>query len=267
MMLRLTLALSVVAAVAAPLAAADQISEARRLYNAGQYDAAEKTVRDALSAPATADAARLVLGRIQLERFRQSADPADLDAARDSLRSLDPRSLEASDRVELTIGLGEALYFDDLFGSAAELFESVLDWSVHLGATPHARVLDWWATALDRQAQLRPADERPAIYKKVLERMRAELNDDPALAPASYWLVAAARGSGDLERAWQSAIAGWLRAPLGDDRGAALRADLDRLVTQAIIPERASRLGMRDSKEAQAGMQREWGAIKDRWSK
>ena len=41
---------------------------------------------------------------------------------------------------------------------------------------------------------------------------------------------------------WYAAAAGWVGALLARDRGAALRADLDRLVTQAIIPERASRL-------------------------
>ena len=90
---------------------------------------------------------------------------------------------------------------------------------------------------------------------------------DAGSTPASYWLAAAARGAGDLDRAWQAAIAGWVRASLAQDRGAALRADLDRLVTQAIVPERAARLKTADVRQAVAGMQNEWTAFKAGWSK
>ena len=110
-----------------------------------------------------------------------------------------------------------------------------------LGTPAHERVLDWWATAVDRQAQARQPDERPAIYARVLERMNEEIAEYPGSTAAGYWLAAAARASGDTERAWHAAHAGWLRASLADDRGVALRADLDRLVTQAIIPERAAK--------------------------
>jgi hypothetical protein len=54
---------------------------------------------------------------------------------------------------------------------------------------------------------------------------------------------------------------------LARDRGAALRADLDRLVVQAIIPERAARLQIRDPKPAAAGMLAEWEAFKSSWSR
>ena len=44
--------------------------------------------------------------------------------------------------------------------------------------------------------------------------------------------------------------------------------DLDRLVTQAIIPERAAKLtGKGDVKDAQAAMAAEWDAFKKAWSK
>ena len=78
--------------------------------------------------------------------------------------------------------------------------------------------------------------------------------------------MAAARGVGDLERAWQAAIAGWVRARSAADGGAALRADLDRLVTQAIIPDRATRLKIRDPRQAAGGMANEWTAFKEGWS-
>jgi hypothetical protein len=92
--------------------------------------------------------------------------------------------------------------------------------------------------------------------------MTAEIAQDPGSTPASYWLAAAARGEGNSERAWQAAVAGWMRAPLARDRGAALRADLDRLVVQAIIP---ARLGLKDPAQALAGMLGEWEAFKMMW--
>jgi len=260
--------------IAGPAVAADPLAEARRLYNLGQYETAERLAREAAAIPARADAARVVLGRIQLERFRQSADPRDLTQARESLRMVDTAPLDAAERVELTIGLAESLYFEERYGAAAQLFESVRQRSVLLGTPAHERVLDWWATSVHKQAQTRQADERPAIYARVLDRMTEEVAEYPGSTAAGYWLAAAARASGDVERAWHAAHAGWLRAALADDRGVALRADLDRLMTQAIIPERAGRLAVKSDllarighKEAQAAMTAEWDAFKKAWSK
>src|SRR6187200_2579420 len=161
--------------VTGPAFAADTLAEARRLYNLGQYETAEKLALEAASNPARADAARVVLGRIRLERFRQSADPKDLTTARESLRMVDTAPLDTAERVEFTIGLAEALYFEEHYGAAAQLFESVRQRSALLGAPAHERVLDWWATAVDKHAQSRPAEERPAIYSRVLERMNDEI--------------------------------------------------------------------------------------------
>ena len=86
-------------------------------------------------------------------------------------------------------------------------------------------LLDWWATALDREAQKLPSDRRPPVYQRIGDRMDRELRDDPANGVANYWQVVAARGVGDLDRAWSAAIAGWVRStldPAGD--GAAARA-------------------------------------------
>jgi hypothetical protein len=253
--------------LAHPVQASDQLAEARRLYNLGQYDAAEKVAAAALESPA-ADAARVVIGRVRLERYRQSADPADLTAAREALRAVDPLALDARAQVEYTVGLGEALYLQDLFGAAAQIFESVLTRSSVLGTHAHERVLDWWATALDRHAQTRPVDERAPVYDRILSRMTEQLEQFPGSTAASYWLTAAARGRGDLERAWHSALAGWVRASLAEDRGAELRADLDRLVVQAILPERAARLGKpSDARQAFSVMLSEWEAFKTAWSR
>ena len=101
------------------------------------------------------------------------------------------------------------------------------------------RVLDWWASALDREARPRPDIERqrdvPADPRLGWKRNSRRT---PGSAAAAYWLAAAARAQGDLQAAWDAAEAGWVRAPLTAERGAALRADVDRLVVRAIVPER-----------------------------
>jgi hypothetical protein len=267
--MRLLFVLAVVLALAAPLDAlepADALADARRLYNLGNYEAAERAAQQAVEQPSSANAARVVLGRIQLERYRAAREESHLTDARTALRAVDPRLLDDRERLEWTIGLAEALYLEDKFGAAAELFAPLIDASAALGPVAHDRVLDWWATALDRRASQSPAD-RAAIYDRIVERMTLELSKDPGSLPAGYWIVAAARGRGDLERAWQAALAGWLRAPLGRDRGSALRGDLDRLVVQAIIPDRIARLGLRDSTQALAGMLGEWEAFKATWGR
>ena len=62
-------------------------------------------------------------------------------------------------------------------------------------------------------------------------------------------------------------MAGWVTAPLGRDHGAALRADLDRLMVQGIIPDRAVKLQPKDTKQATATMRSEWEALKASWTR
>jgi len=259
--------LLVVLVAATAHAAVDPLAEARRLYNLGQYDNAAKFAREAMKLPAMADGARLILGRIYLEQYRRSADFDNLMQARESLRAVNTQGLERRERVELAIGLGEALFLEDRFGPAAELFERALDSSQVLGPDAHERLLDWWASAVDRLALTGSRDAREAIYARVVSRMEKELAADPGSAPASYWLAAAARGAGNLERAWNAAQAAWVSAPLGQDHGAALRADLDRLVVQGIIPDRALRLQRDVRTSASAGMLAEWEALKAGWTR
>ena len=263
----LLMGLLAVAVMAAPAQAADALGEARRLYNQGQYDSAARYAREAIKVPATAESARVVLGRIHLERYRRSADAADLMQARESLRAVDAAALNRNERAELTIGIGECLFLEDKFGTASESFERALETSSELGAAAYERVLDWWATALDRLALSRGRELREPIYSRIVVRMEKELAVDPSSAPAAYWLAAGLRGAGHLDRAWYTAAAGWVHAILGRDRGAALRADLDRLVVNAIIPERASRLQPRDPKPATGAMLAEWEALKANWSR
>jgi hypothetical protein len=60
--------------------------------------------------------------------------------------------------------------------------------------------------------------------------------------------------------AWDAAVAAWLRAAL-NPMPEQLRADIDRLVTEALIPERA-----RARHETVDAVRAEWNEIKDRWT-
>ena len=248
--------------------AADPLAEARRLYNAGQYDTAARVARDAVKVPALAEGARLILGRIHLEQYRKSADANDLMQARESLSAVNAQALDRRERVELSVGMGEALFLEDRWGAAAEAFERALESSASvLGPAAHERLLDWWASAIDRLALSGSREARESIYARIVARMERELAADLASAPASYWLAAGARGAGNLDRAWNAAMAGWVTATLARDHGEALRADLNRLMVQGIIPDRAGRLQPRDMKQATAGMMAEWEALKAGWTR
>ena len=266
---RLAAASCLVLCCAAPAAAADDpLARARALYNQRQFDAALAAAEQARLVPTRVDGADLVAARCYLERFRASADSEDLTNARDRLRRLDPRKLPARERVEYIVGLGEALFFDAAFGAAASVFDSVLLSSDSLAPSGNGeldareRVLDWWATAVDREARPRSDIERQSSYQRMRVRMDEELASRPASTTAAYWLAAAAQAQGDLQAAWSAAQAGWVRAPLARDRGAALRADLDRLMLRAIVPDRARVLG-----QPADTLRVQWEQFKELWNR
>ena len=244
-------------------AAPDQLVTARRLYNEGKLDAALAAAKLAAANPSTASAARLVIGRIYLEQYRLSTNGPDLEAARAELRAVDARALDQREKIELQVGLAALLFYEEHFGVAAELLEPLVESSATLAPDAHERALDWWATALERQAQL--STDRVAAFMRIADRMAQELRRDPSSMPANYWLAAAARSAGDLDRAMAAASAGWIRAGLIGDRGAPLRADLDRLVLEAIIPDRAARMPQRDRRQAITTLTADWEDFKKIW--
>lgn len=262
-MLRTALALCAAALLALPASAADNkdpLARARVLYNQRQFDAALAAAEEARKMPDRADAADLVAARAYLERFREGAAAEDLSNARDRLRRLDPSGFNASEHFEYLVGLGETLYLDDDTGAAAVIFESVLTPDEQLPPEARERVLDWWASALDRDARPRPEIDRRAIYQRVRDRMAAELSVHPGSTTAAYWASAAARGQGDLQAAWDAAQAGWVRAGLSPTRGNALRNDLDRLMQRAIVPERSRILA-----QPPEALIAEWEEFKEKW--
>jgi hypothetical protein len=259
-------AVAVLAAPAAVEAAEPAaLARARALYNAGSYGEAIDSAAAARKEPLFADAAALVMSRALLERYRLTPDPADLATARETLRGIQMAPLTPRDQVDLLIGLGQALYLSDSFGAAAELFETALGRSAPMGARDRTRLLEWWATAVDREAQTRSADRRGELFGRVARTMDEELRSDPGSAVANYWLVVAARGQGDLDRAWDAAVAAWVRAGLSPASTDTVRADIERIVTQALVPERSRTRPPREQQDAATAMRAEWEQIKQQW--
>ncbi len=241
------------------------LARARALYNAADYDGAIAAAVVAQRDAASAAAAALVRGRAHLERFRLTPAPADLAAARETLGTLRYAALAPRDQVDLLVGLGQSLYLADAFGSAADLFDAALSRGALLGAGDRVMLLDWWATSLDRAAQTSETYRRESLYVRIADRMAEELRQDPGSGPANYWRAVAARGTGDVEGAWDAAVAGWVRSTLRPEASAALRADLDRLVSQALVPERARTRPAPDPTDALIAMRIEWEAVKSQW--
>lgn len=252
-----------------PVSAADRkdpLDRARQLYNQGEFDAAIVAADEARRLPDRADSADLIAARAYLERSRATLSADDLAKARERLLRINPQKFTSRERIELLVGYGEALYFDDAVGAAAAIFESVVSTSGkasgELTVDARERVLDWWASALERDAKPRAEIERRAVYQRIRDRMNDELATNPASATASYWSAAAARGQGDLQGAWDAAAAGWVRSPLAAGRAALLREDLDQLVNRAIVPERARILG-----QPPETLLADWERFKERWGR
>jgi len=245
--------------------APDVLTRARQAYNAQQFDEAMTLATEARGVDRLSHSAAVVYARAALERFRRTGDVADIATARQALLSADPARLTAGEVAELRLGTAELLFVDEQYGAAAELF------AAHLDATDPSqrdRVFDWWASALDLHAQLAPDDERRRRYARLLAGAERELTRTPGSVSATYWLAAAARGMDDLDRAWSAAVAGWIQAPLVANGIplVSLRHDLDRLMREAIVPERARRGAPSSDVAALAvAYAAEWDAIKARW--
>jgi hypothetical protein len=239
--------------------------KARGLYNNGDYSGAVEAAAEARRQPDWADTAAVVQGRAFLERYRKSADAADLISGRDALQAARADKLAPRDGVDLLVGMGQYFYLAETFGTAAEIFETALAQSFLLTPRERLLLLDWWANALDRSAQTRPADSRVAVFDRLMARMDDEIRRDPSSPVANYWLAVAARGSGDIDRAWELAGAAWVRASLAPETAGQVRQDLDRFVTQVLVPDRVRARGSREPQEASRAMREEWEQLKQQW--
>jgi len=205
-----------------------------------------------------------------LERFRQNGDAGDLGAARAALVSLNPRVLAPQEIIEWQIGIGTALFLENQPGAAAEMFATILPTArERLSPAELDKLVEWWASTMARVAESQTGSARKDAYTAMLSAVREELERNPLSWPASYWLVVAARGAGNLDDSWNAAITAWIRAG-SQPEGEQVRGDLDRFVTQTLIPERAqARTGQRlDSKATEteiAAQTEHWRALVEHW--
>ena len=256
-----------------PLLAAAQndLERARALYNAGQFDESIAAAAIVKAKPAAEASATLIAARARLERFRQKGDPQDLGAARTDLVSLSPRNLAPQEIIEWQIGLGTALFLENQPGPAAEMFSTILPTArARLSPAELDKLVEWWASTVARVAESLTGAARKEAYAAMLRAVRDEIERNPLSWPASYWLVVAARGAGDLDGAWNAAVTGWIRGGSQQD-SQHHREDLDRFVTQTLIPERAQartgeRLDSRATEAEIAVLTEQWRALAAHWT-
>jgi len=215
--------------------------------------------------PATMDAATVVLARAHLERYRERANPGDLSAARAALGTIRSSVLDRRDNIDFLMALGEALFFEDNYGAAAQLFESGLDSAIANSPVTGEAMLDWWGSAVERHADALGRGDRATVFGRMRDRMAGELARSPGSAAAAYWVAVATRGAGDPGAAWDAAIAGWVRARLATSRAANLRADLDKLMLEGIIPDRVRLLSPDKRARGESDLRADWAVVKERW--
>jgi hypothetical protein len=267
----MVLSLSVLASLA-QTDVPDWLSQARQYYNDQQYEEAIEVATLATQDPALASSAAVIVARAHLERYRIATETTDLTAAREALKRVDASELSPRDDVEFTIGLGESIFLDDQYAlddrysTAAELFGQALGRADLLDPQGRDRLFDWWALSLDRQAQLGPESGRVPSYTRIVERAEEELTRAPDSTSAAYWLAAGAWGMANVTRALGAAMSAWVRAGALGERGLALRQDLDRLVVQVILPERAKQLAAgADARPALTSLRAQWEGLKEHW--
>lgn len=243
----------------------EDLARARVLFNERKYDEAIAAAELARKTPETADAAAIVVARAHLERYRQLADPSDLGAARLALSGANVEKLGTPDRAEYLIALGGSLFLEDDFGAAAEIFESAIEIAPAAGEGAREAVLDWYGSAMERWAAPYTTSRREQMLRRLISTMEREQAKNPGSRAASYWLVAGLRAQGELERAWQAAIAAWVRAPIAGASAIALRADVDRLVREGLIPDRGREVAEADRTARESALRAEWELLKERW--
>jgi tetratricopeptide (TPR) repeat protein len=259
--------LVVLMALPAGLAVASTADLARALafYNQRRFDEAIDAALVARKSPETQDAAAVVLARAHLERYRERVDPADLGAAREALGSVRSGALDPRTRLEYLLAMGQGLFLEDEFGAAAHIFASAVGPARTTDPALAESFVDWWGSSVERLADVSAPNERQALFQTLAREMREELGDNPESAAAAYWVAAALRGAGDAMAAWHAATAGWVRARLAGARSPDLRADLDKLVLQGIIPDRVRTLAGPERAAAESQLRAEWELIKERW--
>src|SRR5205085_5107436 len=129
--------------------------------------------------------------------------------------------------IEWQIGVGTALFLEGQLGPASEIFVTLLPSArARLSTEEFQKLLDWMGTAMSRLAESLTGDARKRAYEQLHDDARHELERNPFSPPATYWTVVSLRGMGDLDGAWNAAVAGWVRMS-GHPEGRQFQSDLD----------------------------------------
>jgi hypothetical protein len=250
--------------------AQSELARARQLYNQGKFDESIAAAEIARGRPKAAASAGLVIARARLERFRQSGSQQDLSESRKELITLDPRALSAPEAIEWNIGLGEALVFENQPGPASKIFGEVIPYALtRLTSADIDKLIEWWASALSGLAETLSGSSRTETYSTLLSTLKLMTDEKMPSRAATYWSVVASRGMGDLDASWSAAVAGWIRAK-SIEGGDQLRRDLDKFVTETLIPERARArtgrpLDLRAITADEFAITEEWRGLRERW--
>jgi hypothetical protein len=108
-----------------------------------------------------------VLARAHLVRYRERANPADLSSARTALGTVRVSSLDARDHIDFLKALGEALFFEDDYGAAAQLFESGLDGAIAQGPVPAPKRCSIGGARWTAIPTAKGRDERTAAFSRM----------------------------------------------------------------------------------------------------
>ena len=170
-------------------------------------------------------------------------------------------------RVEYLLAVGQALFLEDDFGAAARVFASASNrrgpWIAGAARGDGGLVGERHRAQADWRRQMSARRCFAQLLARDAGRAGATTRNG---APAGYWLAAAVRGAGD-------PIGGMARRhrrlgprPAGRRaRSPTLRADLDKLVVQGIIPDRVRSLPPRERAAAESQLRADWELVKERW--
>ena len=242
------------------------LAKARALYNAGDYDGAISAAAVARRDPAARRRRRAGHRARRISSATGSAPtPPIWRAAREALGVVRVRALTPRDQVDLLVGLGQSLYLGETSAPPRSCSTPRSSRASLLPERDRLLLLDWWATALDREAQTRPADRRARVLRAHRRADGGELRQRSGERGRELL----ARGRRPRQPA-TSIAPGMPRSPPGCARRStperrALRADLDRLVTQALIPERARTRPAREQPDSMAALRAEWDLVKQQW--
>ena len=188
----------------------------------GTIDQALDALRGRSRTPAQPLLSHLIIGRVRLERYRSPRHRCS-GARRRRGRFSRRRSARAqSTRAAGAAGRAGRCCCSSMIASAPapSCWSRCSTRTASLAPDAHDRAVEWWAIALDAQAQAQPPDRSPAAYQRSVDADGAGAAARPGLGAAGYWLAAASRDAGDLERAWAAALAAWVRASLAPDGAA-----------------------------------------------